>query len=47
MPDSKGGGEARGDLYVRLRIVLPRSLNDDQRALFEKLREQSDFDPRA
>ena len=26
-----------GDLYVRVKVQLPRKLNDEQRALFEKL----------
>ncbi len=47
MPDPKGGGDARGDLYVRLRIVLPKTLTDEQRGLFEQLRDRTAFDPRA
>ena len=29
----------RGDLYARVRITIPEELSDEQRALFEKLRE--------
>lgn len=41
----KPGGGA-GDLMALLRIVVPGSLNEDERALFEKLRDSSHFDPR-
>jgi curved DNA-binding protein len=34
-------GGARGDLYVTLRIVAPRELSDEERKLYEKLRELS------
>lgn len=46
MPDPQSGPDARGDLYVRLRIVLPKSLSDEQRKLFEQLRDKTTFDPR-
>jgi curved DNA-binding protein len=38
-------GEA-GDLYARARIMVPRSLADDERRLFEQLAATSTFDPR-
>jgi curved DNA-binding protein len=38
--------EDRGDLYARARIMMPKTLTDEQRELFEKLREVSSFDPR-
>jgi DnaJ-class molecular chaperone len=43
IPDRKTG--ARGDLYVIAKIVLPDSLSNEQRELFEKLR-TLDRDPR-
>lgn len=33
-----GPGGTRGDLYVRLDVELPRTLTDEERALWEKLR---------
>jgi DnaJ-class molecular chaperone len=36
LPHVKGGG--RGDQYVRVRVVLPRGLTDQERAVFEQLR---------
>jgi curved DNA-binding protein len=38
-------GEA-GDLYARARIMVPRSVTDDERRLFEQLAATSTFDPR-
>jgi curved DNA-binding protein len=38
-------GEA-GDLYARARIMVPRSLTDDEHRLFEQLAATSTFDPR-
>lgn len=40
-----GGG--RGDLLVRIQIVLPATLTDEEKELYGKLREASRFDPRA
>ncbi|MAE66651.1 MAG: hypothetical protein CMJ18_20475 [Phycisphaeraceae bacterium] len=40
------GKSGRGDLLIRLRIVVPESMSDEERALFEKLRDVSDFRPR-
>lgn len=39
--------DEKGDLYARLEITLPPELTDEERELFEKLAETSDFDPRA
>ena len=43
-PDPKGGA---GDLYAELQIVLPKSLTDEERRLFEELARCSTFHPRA
>ncbi len=43
LPKPRGGA---GDLLAILQIVVPRSLNEDERALFEKLRDSSRFNPR-
>ncbi|MDO8615152.1 MAG: DnaJ C-terminal domain-containing protein [Dehalococcoidia bacterium] len=34
------GGRPSGDLYARIRVVLPEKLSDRERALFEQLREE-------
>ena len=39
-------GGARGDHYVRLKIVVPRDLSDSDRKHFEKLANTSKFKPR-
>lgn len=39
----KGG---RGDLYVRLEVVVPREVSDEERRLYEELRRVSRFTPR-
>jgi curved DNA-binding protein len=44
LPDSRSGP---GDLYAELRIVVPQSLTDQERRLFEELAEASQFRPRA
>jgi DnaJ-class molecular chaperone len=36
----------RGDEYVRLKIVIPPKLTAKERQLFQKLAEESHFDPR-
>jgi curved DNA-binding protein len=41
------GDGQRGDLYVRLMIVVPKTLSDEERKLFEKLKQVSPFNPRA
>jgi curved DNA-binding protein len=43
-PDPKGGA---GDLYAEIEIVVPKSLSDDERRLFEELAQRSTFQPRA
>ncbi len=40
------GGKGRGDLFARVRIVVPRNLTGEERELLEKLREVSRFEPR-
>jgi curved DNA-binding protein len=42
----KGRGGERGDLYVVVNIELPTQLTDEERALWEKLRQTSHFNPR-
>jgi DnaJ-class molecular chaperone len=39
--------QAVGDQFVRLKIVLPKEITDDMRALAERWRDSTDFDPRA
>jgi len=43
----KGKSGERGDLLITLEVVLPSSLNDTERALWEQLRATSTFNPRA
>jgi len=40
------GGDP-GDLFLRLKIVLPKTLTPEEHRLFAQLQEQSRFDPRA
>lgn len=40
-------GSPPGDAYLHLRIVAPRPRNDADRELYERMRTQMDFDPRA
>ena len=35
-----------GDLFAELKIVVPRTLSTDERVLYERLRDGSNFDPR-
>jgi curved DNA-binding protein len=44
MPGPRGG---HGDLHAVLKIAVPRQLDDEERRLFERLRQTSRFDPRA
>ena len=37
----------RGDIYVRLKVVVPRQVSHEERQLYEQLRRISDFNPRA
>ena len=43
----KGKSGERGDFFVTIRIVLPKTLTDAERELWEKLRATSTFNPRA
>jgi curved DNA-binding protein len=43
LPTRDGG---RGDLYASVQISVPKEMSDEERGLFEKLAEVSDFDPR-
>jgi curved DNA-binding protein len=43
----KGRDGERGDLYVVTKVQLPSQVNDEERSLWEKLRETSAFNPRA
>jgi DnaJ-class molecular chaperone len=36
----------RGDEYVRLKIVVPKKISDEERRLYEELRRVAKFDPR-
>ncbi len=40
-------GDDRGDLYVEVRVTVPKELSDAERRLYEQLRDESAFDPRA
>lgn len=40
-------GEPNGDQIVTLQVVLPKAGNAEQRAVYEKMAETMDFDPRA
>jgi curved DNA-binding protein len=42
----KGKSETRGDLYVVMEVELPPKANDEERKLWEKLRDISRFNPR-
>ena len=44
LPNPKG---AAGDLYAEVRIMVPVSLTDEERRLFEQLATTSTFDPRS
>jgi curved DNA-binding protein len=40
-------GSPAGDQYLHLQVVVPQARNDADRRLYEQMREQMDFDPRA
>lgn len=42
--DGKGG---RGDLTATIKIMVPKQLTDEEKELYEKLKEVSNFNPRA
>lgn len=44
MPDRTGG---RGDLYADVRVMVPKTLSERERELFEQLAAASSFNPRA
>ena len=44
-PNPPGGGA--GDLYAQLTIVVPPSLSEQEKKLYEELRDASRFDPRS
>ena len=46
LPQKPGRDGPPGDLYVTTRIVVPKTLSDRERTLFEALRDESAFDPR-
>jgi curved DNA-binding protein len=41
-----GSGDAKGDFYYQIAIVLPKTLSDEERKLFESMRENHPFNPR-
>ena len=41
--DGKGG---RGDLVAQVKIVVPKQIGEEEKALYEKLKEISNFEPR-
>ena len=41
--DAKGG---RGDLVAEIKIMVPKKLELDEKEMFEKLQEMSNFNPR-
>ena len=43
----KGKTGERGDFFVNLQIVMPTTIGDTERALWEQLRSASTFNPRA
>ncbi|MCA9549136.1 MAG: DnaJ domain-containing protein [Myxococcales bacterium] len=47
LPQKPGRDGEPGDLYVTLRVVLPRALSDEERGLFEQLSKVSAFRPRS
>ena len=42
--NKRSGG--RGDEYLRLKIVVPKIVSDEERRLYEEIREKSNFKPR-
>lgn len=46
-PKSAGNGTSRGDLYATLRIVVPKTVSDEEKELYQKLADVSDFEARA
>jgi len=46
LPLKPGKEGTPGDLYATLRVVVPSQISDEEKKLYERLRELSDFDPR-
>ena len=42
----QGAGDKMGDLYAKVLIEVPETVSDEEKALWEKLRNLSTFDPR-
>lgn len=42
----KPKNQGQGDLIARVKIVVPKEITDDEKQLFEQLKEKSEFDPR-
>lgn len=42
----KDGNGTRGDLIAEIKVVVPKQLTEQEKAMFEKLNEISDFNPR-
>ena len=42
----KDGNGKRGDLIAEIKVVVPRQLTEEERVMFEKLNEISNFNPR-
>ena len=42
----KDGNGARGDLFAEVKIMVPKELTDEEKAIFEKLNKISNFNPR-
>ena len=40
-------GKTRGNLYVTLRLVLPPADSENVKRMYEKMRQETNFDPRA
>jgi curved DNA-binding protein len=47
LPLKPGKDGEPGDLYVKLKIVMPRTVSDKEKELWKQLAESSTFDPRA
>ena len=43
---AKLSGSGRGDIHYRFRVQIPKSLNEEQRAAFERLSEVMNGNPR-
>jgi len=42
----RGDKKERGDLFAELKIVVPKTLTETEQALYERLRDESEFRPR-